>query len=55
MTICPRFTYINGDLFEKQLPIPSGDEAIRTALLEACRFDWSGISPAILAGCSKMS
>ena len=41
------FTYINGDLFENQLPIPNGDESIRTALLEACRFDWSGISPAI--------
>jgi len=41
------FTYINGDLFEKTLPIPTCNEEIRTALLAACRFDWSIISPAI--------
>lgn len=41
------FTYINGDLFANNLPIPSCDEVTRTALLEACKFDWSGISPAI--------
>jgi hypothetical protein len=41
------FTYINGDLFAATLPIANCDEAIRTALLEACKFDWSAISPAI--------
>ena len=41
------FTYINGDLFASYLPIPSCDEATRTALLEACKFNWSAISPAI--------
>ena len=41
------FTYINGDLFETALPIPMCDEAIRDALLAACKFDWSAISPAI--------
>jgi hypothetical protein len=41
------FTYINGDLFAETLPIPSCDEATRTALLDACKFDWSAISPAI--------
>jgi hypothetical protein len=41
------FTYINGDLFETTLPIPMCDEAIRNALLAACKFDWSAISPAI--------
>ncbi|MBW4079589.1 MAG: class I SAM-dependent DNA methyltransferase [Acidobacteria bacterium] len=41
------FTYINGDLFANTLPIPTCDEATRTALLEACKFDWSAISPAI--------
>jgi hypothetical protein len=41
------FTYINGDLFETALPIPMCDEAIRNALLAACKFDWSAISPAI--------
>ncbi len=41
------FTYINGDLFATVLPIPSCDEATRDALLAACKFDWSAISPAI--------
>jgi hypothetical protein len=41
------FTYIDGDLFASQLQIPSCDETARTALLDACRFDWSVISPAI--------
>ena len=41
------FTYINGDLFAIALPIPSCDEATRNALLAACAFDWSAISPAI--------
>ena len=29
------------------LPIPSCDEPTRDALLEACKFNWSAISPAI--------
>jgi hypothetical protein len=41
------FTYINGDLFANRLPIPSCNESVRNALLEACRFDWSIISPSI--------
>jgi hypothetical protein len=41
------FAYINGDLFEENLPIPSCDSATRNALLNACKFDWSAISPAI--------
>jgi hypothetical protein len=41
------FTYINGDLFEENLPIPSCDTATRNALLQACKFNWSAISPAI--------
>ncbi|MGD0742104.1 MAG: DNA methyltransferase [Acidimicrobiales bacterium] len=41
------FTYINGDLFANRLPMPSCNESVRNALLEACRFDWSIISPAI--------
>ena len=41
------FTYINGDLFETRLPMPTCDEVIRKALLAACKFDWSAISPAI--------
>lgn len=41
------FRYINGDLFEEVLPIPFCNEATRDAVLEACRFDWSVLSPAI--------
>ncbi|HMS12286.1 MAG TPA: TM0106 family RecB-like putative nuclease [Microthrixaceae bacterium] len=41
------FAYINGDLFAETLPIPSCTESIRTALLDACRFNWARISPAI--------
>ncbi len=42
-----RFPYVNGDLFKDSLRIPSFNAAMRNALLECCRFDWSNISPAI--------
>ena len=42
-----RFPYVNGDLFDEHLGIPSFDAEMREMLLECCRFDWSGISPAI--------
>ena len=42
-----RFPYVNGDLFAAQLTIPDFDATMRAALLDACRFDWSAISPAI--------
>ena len=42
-----RFPYVNGDLFEGHLRTFSFDAAMRGALLDACRFDWSEISPAI--------
>ena len=42
-----RFPYVNGALFEGPLRIPAFDTAMRTSLLDACRFDWSDISPAI--------
>ena len=42
-----RFPYVNGDLFKGQLRTFSFDAAMRGALLDACRFDWSNISPAI--------
>ena len=42
-----RFPYVNGDLFDGPLRIPSFDAAMRTKLLDACQFDWSNISPAI--------
>ena len=42
-----RFPYVNGRLFDEPLRIPAFNAAMRTALLDACRFDWSNISPAI--------
>ena len=42
-----RFPYVNGELFDGPLLIPAFDAAMRSALLDACRFDWSEISPAI--------
>ena len=38
---------MNGDLFDGPLRIPSFDASMRERLLDACRFDWSNISPAI--------
>ena len=42
-----RFPYVNGDLFADKLSIPDFDAAMRSALIDACRFDWAAISPAI--------
>ena len=42
-----RFPYVNGDLFEGHLRTFSFNASMRGSLLDACRFDWSNISPAI--------
>ncbi|MDE0004875.1 MAG: hypothetical protein OXQ29_19465, partial [Rhodospirillaceae bacterium] len=42
-----RFPHVNGDLFDGPLRIPAFDATMRKLLLDACRFDWSNISPAI--------
>ena len=42
-----RFPYVDGDLFREKLDIPAFNSAMRRQLLDACRFDWSKISPAI--------
>ena len=42
-----RFLYVNGDLFEGHLRTLSFDAAMRGEMLDACRFDWSKLSPAI--------
>ena len=42
-----RFPYVNGDLFRDPLLIPSFDSTMRGLLIDAGRFDWSNISPAI--------
>lgn len=41
------FPYINGKLFEENLPTASFDTKMRQALLNCCYIDWSKISPAI--------
>jgi len=41
------FTYVNGHLFEEQLPLASFDAGMRETILECCALDWSQISPAI--------
>lgn len=42
-----QFPYVNGHLFAEYFPPPDFNEDMRTALLNACRFDWTPISPAI--------
>ncbi|APE15693.1 hypothetical protein BOH72_11160 [Mycobacterium sp. WY10] len=42
-----QFRYINGGLFEGELRLPQLPEEFRNALIEACEFNWSVISPAI--------
>ncbi len=41
------FPYVNGKLFEENLPTASFDANMRKALLDCCYIDWSKISPAI--------
>jgi len=41
------FPYVNGKLFEENLPFASFDSNMRQTLLECCYLDWSKISPAI--------
>ncbi|BBZ62975.1 class I SAM-dependent DNA methyltransferase [Mycolicibacterium monacense] len=41
------FRYINGGLFEDPLRLPPLPVEFRNALLEACSFNWSVISPAV--------
>lgn len=41
------FPYVNGRLFAEQLPMAAFDKTTRQRLIEACRFNWSAISPAI--------
>ena len=41
------FPYINGGLFAGHVRTPVFDKRMRAMLLDACRFDWSKVSPAI--------
>lgn len=42
-----QFPYVNGELFAGALRSPDFDREMRAALIDACRFDWSKVSPAI--------
>jgi hypothetical protein len=42
-----QFEYINGRLFEENLPPAAFDSKMRDMLLETCALDWGSISPAI--------
>ncbi|WP_415630571.1 type IIL restriction-modification enzyme MmeI, partial [Propionibacterium sp.] len=42
-----RFRYVNGGLYHDPLTLPPLSATFRDSLLQACRFDWSIISPAI--------
>jgi hypothetical protein len=41
------FPYVNGALFRGAIRVPAFSRQMRTMLLEAARFNWSGVSPAI--------
>lgn len=41
------FPYVNGRLFEENLPPAAFDSKMREMLIEACGLDWGKISPAI--------
>ena len=42
-----KFPYVNGDLFGEQLPFASFTAQMRETLIEACKFNWAKVSPAI--------
>ncbi|MER8975494.1 N-6 DNA methylase [Mesorhizobium sp. M0800] len=42
-----KFPYVNGDLFATHLPIADFNSSMRETFIEACRFNWSSVSPAI--------
>jgi superfamily II DNA or RNA helicase len=41
------FPYVNGGLFEDEIRLPPLSRSFRKALIDACRFDWGQISPAV--------
>jgi hypothetical protein len=42
-----QFPYVNGELFEERLSLPSFNAAMRSHLIDALDFSWDVISPAI--------
>lgn len=49
------FPYVNGHLFEEQLPFASFDSDMRETILDCCALDWSQISPAIFGSMFQAS
>ena len=41
------FPFVNGGLFGDRRPVQYFDRTMRDALLKACEFDWTSISPAV--------
>lgn len=41
------FPYVNGKLFEENLPVAAFDSGMRKTLIDCCLLDWGKISPAI--------
>lgn len=41
------FPYVNGDLFAERLDLPFFDKKMRQIVIDACKMDWSKVSPAI--------
>lgn len=42
-----RFKYVNGGIFSEEIKLPNLSAKMRELLIEASRFDWGNISPAI--------
>lgn len=42
-----KFPYVNGGIFDGSSPVPYLTAEMRQALIEACRFRWTHISPAV--------
>ena len=49
------FPHIDGGLFAGRIDIPSCNADLRRLVLRSCEFDWSRVSPVILATCSRAS
>lgn len=53
-TSIEKFPYVNGSVFSDPLPLEFFDEDMRDALLSACRFHWTRISPAVFGAMFRL-
>lgn len=49
-----KFPYVNGALYADPMPVEFFTPAMRDALLDACRFRWTRISPAVFGSMFQM-